>query len=99
MSAVSKVKQPDTRSESRASRDVIWLLIILAAGLLIRLLLLPSQGHVTDIGSFESWTMALDKYGFKAFYDKAGFVDYPPGYLLVLWCVAKFFDFFHQPTN
>ena len=99
MSNVSKVKQLDTRSEPRASRDVIWLLIILAAGLLIRLLLLPSQGHVTDIGSFESWTMALDKYGFKSFYDKAGFVDYPPGYLLVLWCVAKFFDFFHQPTN
>ncbi len=93
------MKQPDARSEPRASNDVLWLLIILAAGLLIRLLLLPAQGHVTDIGSFESWTLALDKFGFKAFYDKAGFVDYPPGYLLVLWCVAKLYDLFGQPTN
>ena len=99
MNPVAKMKQQDAQSEPRASNDVLWLLIILAAGLLIRLFLLPSQGHVTDIGSFESWTMALDKYGFKAFYDKAGFVDYPPGYLLILWCVAKVWNLWGQPNN
>ncbi|HEY5095947.1 MAG TPA: phospholipid carrier-dependent glycosyltransferase [Candidatus Eremiobacteraceae bacterium] len=102
MSVVSEIKQPSERRVPFSSREVMWLLIILGAGLVIRLILLPSQGHVTDIGSFESWTLSLNKFGVKAFYARAGFVDYPPGYMLVLWCVgqifARFFasnDYFH----
>ncbi len=55
------------------------------AAIIIRLLLLPAAGHVTDIATFEAWTQSLIKYGAKQFYGHAGFVDYPPGYMLVLW--------------
>ncbi|MBC5825340.1 MAG: phospholipid carrier-dependent glycosyltransferase [Candidatus Eremiobacteraeota bacterium] len=53
--------------------------------ILIRLILVPLAGHVTDVGTFEAWTQSLIKYGAGQFYAHAGFVDYPPGYMLVLW--------------
>jgi Gpi18-like mannosyltransferase len=99
VSGVSEIKQPSERRMPFSLREALWLLIVLGAGLLIRLILLPSQGHVTDIGSFESWTLSLNKFGFKEFYEKAGFVDYPPGYMLVLWCVGQVYALWHQPTN
>ncbi|HKW44696.1 MAG TPA: phospholipid carrier-dependent glycosyltransferase [Candidatus Eremiobacteraceae bacterium] len=91
---MSKIKRPSAWHLPDSSREVLWLLSFLGAGLLLRLLLLPSQGHVTDIGSFESWTLSLNKFGVKAFYSQAGFVDYPPGYMLVLWCVGQLFKLF-----
>ena len=99
MSVVSEIKQPNERRMPISSREVMWLLIILGAGLLIRIVLLPAQGHVTDIGSFESWTLSLNKLGVKAFYDQAGFVDYPPGYMLVLWCVGQIYAHFFAPND
>lgn len=58
--------------------------VILAVGLCIRLLFMPGEGHSTDIGTFESWMLSLIKYGYHDFYAKAGFVDYPPGYMIIL---------------
>jgi Gpi18-like mannosyltransferase len=99
VSGVSDIKQPGERRIPFSSREVLWLLIILGAGLLIRLVLLPSQGHVTDLGSFESWALSLNKYGVKAFYSQAGFVDYPPGYMLVLWSVGQLFSHFFASND
>jgi Gpi18-like mannosyltransferase len=99
VSGVSEIKQPGERRMPFSSHEVMWLLIILGAGLLIRLLLLPSQGHVTDIGSFESWALSLNKFGVKAFYAQAGFVDYPPGYMLVLWCVGQIYALFFASND
>ncbi len=65
-------------------REILAVLVILAVGLFIRLLFMPAEGHSTDIGTFESWTLSLVKYGIHDFYAHAGFVDYPPGYMLIL---------------
>ena len=59
--------------------------------LLIRVFFLPAAGHVTDLGTFEAWTRSLITYGSKNFYAHAGFVDYPPGYMLVLWLAGTLY--------
>jgi dolichyl-phosphate-mannose--protein O-mannosyl transferase len=62
---------------------------ILGVGLLLRLLFLSSTGFHNDVSSFESWTTTLRDYPTWQFYAKAGFSDYPPGYFVVLWLLAK----------
>ncbi len=65
-------------------REIQAVIAILAIGLLIRVLFMSATGHATDIGTFESWTLSVIKYGLHDFYARAGFVDYPPGYILIL---------------
>lgn len=65
-------------------REVQAVVALLLVGLFVRILFMPMQGHETDIGTFESWTLSLIKYGIPGFYGHAGFVDYPPGYMLIL---------------
>lgn len=65
---------------------------LLMAGLLLRLVLayvaLPGSGFETDLGSFTAWALDLARQGPGPFYAQAGFADYPPGYLYVLWLVG-----------
>lgn len=70
-----------------------WLTLggLLLAGLLLRLIFLSAPGHETDIGTFEAWTTSLAQYGAKGFYAHTNFVDYPPGYMLVLWLVGQIY--------
>jgi predicted membrane-bound dolichyl-phosphate-mannose-protein mannosyltransferase len=68
------------------------LLVLLLAGLALRVVLayvlLPGSGFRTDIGTFAAWALTLAEHGPGRFYDVAGFADYPPGYLYVLWLVG-----------
>ena len=65
------------------------LLAILAVGLVIRLLLLSSEGFHNDIAAFESWAITLRDHAPWAFYANSGFADYPPGYFLVEWVLGR----------
>jgi Gpi18-like mannosyltransferase len=76
------VRRPLNKSE------VLSIGLIMLAAFILRLLFLPAVGHATDIGTFEAWTNSIGTYGPSGFYGHAGFVDYPPGYMLVLWGVA-----------
>ncbi|MEA2721146.1 MAG: dolichyl-phosphate-mannose-protein mannosyltransferase, partial [Candidatus Eremiobacteraeota bacterium] len=67
------------------------LVIILGAGLLLRLLFLGSTGFHNDVAAFESWTLTLRDNPPWLFYAKSGFADYPPGYFVVLWVLAKIY--------
>jgi len=66
--------------------------ILLLAGLALRLIiayvLYPGSGFETDIASFTAWAQTLVAHGPGGFYASAGFADYPPGYLFVLWLVG-----------
>ena len=68
------------------------LLGVLAVGLGFRLLLayvlLPDSGYWQDVALFASWAHSLIYQGPAQFYETAGFADYPPGFLLVLWLVG-----------
>jgi Gpi18-like mannosyltransferase len=48
-------------------------------------ILFPHSGFKVDIGDFDSWAGTLETYGPGGFYTHAGFSDYTPGYLYILW--------------
>ena len=65
------------------------LLVLLLAGLLLRLtlayVLFPASGFESDVASYAAWAATMAEYGPAGFYANAGFADYPPAYLYVLW--------------
>jgi Gpi18-like mannosyltransferase len=79
---------PLDRDDQPAARDVRawWSLAAIAA--LLRMLLMPHGGFPTDIGTFKAWATSLAEHGPAAFYG-AGFADYLPGYLYVLWVIGE----------
>ncbi len=67
---------------------------ILGAGLILRMLFVLSTGFHNDVSAFESWTLTLRDNPPWTFYAKSGFADYPPGYFVVLWVLAKIYALF-----
>lgn len=68
------------------------LVLLFLAGAAVRLVLARGDGHVFDMALFRSWAERMGDHGPSAFYPQAGedfFVDYPPGYLYVLWGVVR----------
>lgn len=61
----------------------LWMAILVRGALL----LLP--GHSVDVAAFQAWALRLAQVGPLRFYASVGFVDYTPGYLLVLWPVGE----------
>jgi hypothetical protein len=70
---------------------VVLLLIGLALRLIIAYVLLPGSGFPNDLGSFEGWSNSLASHGTVGFYSGAGFLDYPPVYLLFLTVLGMVF--------
>ncbi|MDQ7857248.1 MAG: hypothetical protein QN174_06845 [Armatimonadota bacterium] len=71
-----------------ADREVrIWWTLA-AAALLLRFAIMPHGGFPVDIGTFKAWAHDLAERGPAAFYG-AGFADYLPGYLYVLWVIGE----------
>ncbi len=68
------------------------LIILLVGGLALRFaiayLFFPQSGFSTDLSSYAAWANTLAQYGPAGFYANAGFADYPPGYLLLLWPIG-----------
>jgi hypothetical protein len=81
-----------TTSSLRLGTAIPALAIILPVALIIRLtlayVLLPRSGFETDLSSFTAWALHLAENGPGSFYSTAGFADYPPGYLYVLWLIG-----------
>ncbi len=63
-----------------------WTLAALA--LLVRFAIMPYGGFPVDIGTFKAWATGLADNGPAAFYG-AGFADYLPGYLYILWIIGE----------
>ncbi|CAN5679362.1 hypothetical protein BH18CHL1_BH18CHL1_05590 [soil metagenome] len=74
---------------TRAFGTVAALVIVLAAGLALRLtiayILFPGSGFETDLASYTSWALTLAEVGPGRFYEVVTFADYPPAYLYILW--------------
>jgi dolichyl-phosphate-mannose--protein O-mannosyl transferase len=83
--------QVGQRAVADRSQIATPLVAILALGLIVRLLFLGSDGFHNDLAAFESWTLTLKDNPPWAFYAKTGFADYPPGYFVVLWVLAKLY--------
>jgi len=80
----------------RASRQVRLplppIVLVLGAGFVLRLLvayvLFPGEGLKGDLDLLGPWAQTLADYGPSGFYTHAGFADYAPGYLWILWVVG-----------
>ncbi len=68
------------------------LVVLLLAGLALRLtiayVLFPASGFESDVGLYASWAATMAEHGPAGFYANAGFSDYPPAYLYLLWLVG-----------
>ncbi len=63
--------------------------IFLILSFIIRVLLSTKvYGFPNDIACFKGWAESAAKNGLSAFYTSGQFVDYPPGYIYVLWCIG-----------
>ncbi|HJX68435.1 MAG TPA: hypothetical protein VJ258_06930, partial [Candidatus Limnocylindrales bacterium] len=51
-------------------------------------MLLPGSGFPNDLGAFQFWGNDIAVHGPIGFYDRTGFIDYPPVYLLLLGLVS-----------
>ncbi len=81
---------PDEAQADRRTRLVVA--GIIAAGVLLRLLVLRSPGFPSDVGTFQAWAERLASLGPARFYEPGYFSDYPPGYLYVLWLLGAILD-------
>lgn len=71
-------------------RSLAALVILFTLGLMIRLALARhSEGLAFDVGLFRQWSDRLVERGPSRFYEPGYFVDYPPGYLYVLFVLGK----------
>ena len=83
---------PKTISEqpNAAGISAIALVAVFGSALLLRLVLGASvTGYETDINTFKAWAGMVDQMGMNQIYYSDVFLDYPPGYLYVLWCLEK----------
>ncbi len=71
-----------------AERDIRVWWNLAAVALLVRFVIMPYGGFPVDIGTFKAWASHLASRGPAAFYG-AGFADYLPGYLYVLWVIGE----------
>ena len=66
-----------------------WLASLVAGLILVRLALaMTTKGYVPDIATFSAW-VAHATDGLASFYADGYGADYPPGYIYVLWLIAK----------
>jgi Gpi18-like mannosyltransferase len=64
---------------------------VLIGGLIARvaLVLTDRLGHLPDTNLFLSWARDLGALGLARFYQERSFCDYPPVFVIVMWCIGK----------
>ena len=78
------------------------LVLLLFFGFLLRIIIAPLiEGYPTDIACFKGWAVAAADRGLSSFYNADMFIDYPPGYIYVLYLVGfakKIFSLTYDST-
>ena len=64
----------------------MWAFLLLLGIAVIKIALLPVlPGLGIDVGSYQSWALRMVEVGPARMYESGYFLDYPPGYLYLLW--------------
>lgn len=86
----AKVTLASSRRE--ALRQAAWrldtrrrLVLLFLTGFAIRVWIAPFVGFYGDLGGMRGWIDLLHQVGPHRFYETNVFVDYPPGYVYILW--------------
>ncbi len=77
---------PLIRERDRGFASAVVVLLLLWIVKTAALLVLP--GFRVDVGTYEAWALALVNHGPAHAYHAGYFLDYPPGYLYVLWAAG-----------
>jgi Gpi18-like mannosyltransferase len=68
---------------------LIWAFLLLLGVAVVKIALLPLlPGLGIDVGSYQSWAMRMVEVGPARMYATGYFLDYPPGYLYLLWAAG-----------
>ena len=89
-----------SKSNTKIKKPVMVLLAVLFMGGVIRLyfgIQLVAYWH--DIRCFKEWGDAIALFGMKNVYNGGIFLDYPPGYMYVLWISERIQEFLHLNLN
>ncbi|AZK48773.1 phospholipid carrier-dependent glycosyltransferase [Paenibacillus lentus] len=82
---ISQKHPLDQRSNSYSG----WMGVALVIGLLLRIWMgLTVRGFETDMNTFMSWAHHANEQGLVGFYSEGIFVDYPPGYIYILYILG-----------
>ncbi len=73
-------------------------LFVLFIGLIIRLLLVGNTGFIADISFWKSWSLAALDHGVVWTTQNTN-INYPPGFIYVLWLMGKLYSIFGDPHN
>ena len=69
-------------------------------GLILRIIIAPIiEGHPTDISCFKAWADIAARQGLSNFYKADMFVDYPPGYIYILYVLGYIRNLFSLNFN
>ncbi len=73
-------------------------LLILIIGTALRLFMIGNPGFVADVCFWKSWGLAALDHGvvWTTFHTN---INYPPGFIYVLWLMAKIYSFFADPHH
>ncbi|MBI5452206.1 NPCBM/NEW2 domain-containing protein [Candidatus Gottesmanbacteria bacterium] len=71
---------------------------ILFIGLVIRLFLVGNTGFIADISFWKSWSLAAIDHGIVWTAQNTN-INYPPGFIYVLWLMGKIYAFFGNPHD
>ncbi|MBX3028630.1 MAG: phospholipid carrier-dependent glycosyltransferase [Chloroflexi bacterium] len=89
---VEGASEPPPSALSTSTALVVLLLVALALRLTIAYILFPASGFASDVSTYVFWANAMAEHGPGGFYGALRaadqFVDYPPGYLYVLWLIG-----------
>jgi Gpi18-like mannosyltransferase len=91
------VRRPPDANEGNINAATLLAILLLCAFLFRMVLSFVFYGHPTDIACFMSWSNSMVEYGPSGFYELAGFADYPPGYMYVLWAMGLIARLFNLP--
>jgi dolichyl-phosphate-mannose--protein O-mannosyl transferase len=72
-------------------REIVNIALLCAGAFVLRLLPIMFYGHDVDLHTFEGWMFTLKEHSPWGFYQNVQFIDYPPGYMLILWVFAGFY--------
>ena len=82
----------------RTGSSIAFFSVLLALGLVLRLVLgYAINGFDADIACFKAWAYYTHEIGFNNMYYSDFFLDYPPGYLYMLYIVEFFRRLFSIP--
>jgi len=83
------LRRYDTIKPTETKTTIFILLLIILGGYLLRIFIAPIiQGHPSDISCFKAWANLAATDGLSRFYLTDMFVDYPPGYVYILYVIG-----------